>query len=130
MTITEFFDCKNKRHLMAYRHLARTGTWPKGFLPETVSLDAGWDLFLAKKIAIQVAEEVTEDIEIEKVGQITGQDIYKAPKIGLSGQLFMHNESGSWSKLYFNHAVESATAELLDIALDTEETQTEEDKQQ
>jgi hypothetical protein len=38
MTIIDFFDVYNIKHLVAYNHLCNTGHWPENFLPEDLEV--------------------------------------------------------------------------------------------
>lgn len=51
MKITDFFDVNNKEHLKAYRHLSKTGAWPKGFIPPEVEFTQVWHMTLMHKMA-------------------------------------------------------------------------------
>jgi hypothetical protein len=59
-TIVDFFDPYNVSHLKAYRHLEKTGFWPKGFIPdEIIGLAMAWQVGLVAKLArawLQAAE--------------------------------------------------------------------------
>lgn len=52
MTILEFFQVDNTEHLTAYLHLAATGAWPKGFIPEGTEFTHGWHLILPSNITM------------------------------------------------------------------------------
>lgn len=43
LTVREFFDPKNQKHLRAYQHYMKTGKWPKKFLPKHVQVIDGLD---------------------------------------------------------------------------------------
>lgn len=49
--IADWFNVYSKDHLMAYRTLESTGSWPKGFIPENVRLPPGWQMQLFAKMA-------------------------------------------------------------------------------
>lgn len=53
MTLDEFFNPHDINHVMAYRHLEETGSWPKGFLPEEVynSMGPTWHVELVGMMA-------------------------------------------------------------------------------
>lgn len=41
LTVREFFDPTNRKHLHAYRHYMKTGAWPAKFLPKNVQIAQG-----------------------------------------------------------------------------------------
>lgn len=47
----EWFDPHDINHIKAYNHLQRTGAWPKGFKPDNIYLEAGWQHVLAFDLA-------------------------------------------------------------------------------
>lgn len=51
MSIVDFFNPYNNIHLMAYRYLCDTGTWPEGFVPKGVEFGATWQVGIANKLA-------------------------------------------------------------------------------
>jgi hypothetical protein len=51
MTIIEFFDPNDKKHLRAYKNVMETGAWPKGFLPKGIEIQPLWNTLLAYKMA-------------------------------------------------------------------------------
>lgn len=51
MTIVEYFDPHNKRHLRAYQTVMETGAWPKDFLPKDIVIPPLWNTLLAYKMA-------------------------------------------------------------------------------
>ena len=51
MTIVEFFNPHNIKHLKAYEQLKETGFWPKGFLPVGVDYDSHWQVEIVAKMA-------------------------------------------------------------------------------
>lgn len=53
----DWFDAENMNHLAAYKHLQKTGTWPKGFIPENVEMEAQWLIHVIDKIANQWIKE-------------------------------------------------------------------------
>ena len=42
MQISQWFDPRNIKHIRAYDHLQRSGTWPEKFLPEGILFDPHW----------------------------------------------------------------------------------------
>jgi hypothetical protein len=59
-TFIDFFDPANIDHIIAYNHLQLHGTWPEGFIPDTVELDANWYLQLMIKMANYWVEYMTQ----------------------------------------------------------------------
>jgi len=49
--ITEWFDVTDPSHLTAWKLFIQDGSWPRGFIPEGMEFPAGWNNFLAFKIA-------------------------------------------------------------------------------
>jgi len=41
LTVREFFDPTNQKHLRAYQHYMKTGGWPVKFLPKNVQTVQG-----------------------------------------------------------------------------------------
>lgn len=61
MDLVEWFDPYNKEHMAAYKHLQDThGMWPKGFIPEGMSLGLGWQFVIMNKIADAWVKHVLE----------------------------------------------------------------------
>ena len=52
MDLIEFFDSYNINHLIAYKYLTETGTWPEGFIPDKCILSNVWQYQLAAKMAV------------------------------------------------------------------------------
>lgn len=50
-SLIDFFDPHNLEHMKAYGILINSGTWPEGFIPETVEFPAHWHMLLALKLA-------------------------------------------------------------------------------
>lgn len=50
MNIVDWFDPNNHEHLIAFKHLRDTGTWPVGFLPSQVEFPFSWRAALYGKI--------------------------------------------------------------------------------
>jgi galactitol-specific phosphotransferase system IIB component len=60
VTIVDFFDPYNIHHLVAYRHLEKTGFWPEDFYPENVEWPMIWQAALTAKMTeawLKLAEE-------------------------------------------------------------------------
>jgi hypothetical protein len=51
MKLIDFFDPLNIDHLRAYQHLQKTGTWPKGFIPDNMEFDSLWYTMIQTKMA-------------------------------------------------------------------------------
>ena len=51
MKILDWFDPDNIKHLMAYKPLQNTGTWPEGFIPKDVKFTSCWQVILAHRLA-------------------------------------------------------------------------------
>jgi hypothetical protein len=51
MRVDEWFDPKNREHMLAYKHLGLHGTWPEGFIPQDADFPASWFPMIAAKIA-------------------------------------------------------------------------------
>lgn len=49
--IEDWFDIHNDDHLIAWRHLQKTGTWPEDFLPKDIVIDNLWQVEIVSKIA-------------------------------------------------------------------------------
>ena len=47
----EWFNPDDMDHLHAYHILQQTGMWPKGFKPENIYIEPGWQAILAFKLA-------------------------------------------------------------------------------
>jgi hypothetical protein len=56
ISIYDWFDPNNIDHIIAYNTLCATGTWPKGFIPEYVTLSPTWHIELAAKLAYRWVE--------------------------------------------------------------------------
>jgi hypothetical protein len=50
MTIVEFFDPHDIKHIKAYENVMNTGAWPKGFLPVGIEIPPMWNPLLAYKM--------------------------------------------------------------------------------
>jgi len=59
-SLVEWFDPDLIDHCFAYRHLAKTGTWPEGFLPKNIHVNVGWQPILAFKLAHRWIEYILE----------------------------------------------------------------------
>ena len=57
----DWFDVDDKNHILAYRTLQNTGSWPKGFLSGTEYFDINWQTILAFKLANKWVEHVIND---------------------------------------------------------------------
>lgn len=40
--LSEWFDIKDKQHLLAYEYLLDKGEWPRFFIPMDVEMEDGW----------------------------------------------------------------------------------------
>jgi hypothetical protein len=49
--LIEWFDPYNEKHITAYKHLNKHGVWPKGFIPEYVTVEPNWNLLIINKLA-------------------------------------------------------------------------------
>lgn len=56
MNIVDWFDPDNIEHLKAYQHLAETGLWPKGFIPEDIKFPTSWCIMLNMRLASKYVE--------------------------------------------------------------------------
>ena len=48
---SDWFDPYNYEHLKAFSYLCDTGTWPKGFIPNTVELGSLWRFIAVSSMA-------------------------------------------------------------------------------
>ena len=46
MNLLDWFDPDNIEHLKAYKHLMKTGIWPKDFIPEDIKFPTNWHVVL------------------------------------------------------------------------------------
>lgn len=61
MKFLDWFDIYNTDHLRAFQVLARTGIWPKGFLPDDAEMRSpNWRVILAFKMANAWAKRYLE----------------------------------------------------------------------
>jgi hypothetical protein len=51
MRVDEWFDPHSLEHIEALAHLNRFGSWPAGFIPETVDFGPAWLSLIHAKIA-------------------------------------------------------------------------------
>lgn len=51
MNKCKWFDIYNVEHLAAYKHLSETGTWPKGFIADGISLPHMWISVIQSRMA-------------------------------------------------------------------------------
>jgi len=61
MNIVDWFDPSNIAHLKAYRHLEKTGMWPRGFLPEGIEIPSFWSVLVSGKIVDAYLKEKLEN---------------------------------------------------------------------
>ncbi len=47
MTIIEWFDPENEKHMKAWKHLSKSGSWPRDFIPDDVEFPNLWQVSLA-----------------------------------------------------------------------------------
>lgn len=47
MDFIDWFDIDDMDHLRAYKHLVTTGSWPKGFIPDNIEMNPGWQTTMA-----------------------------------------------------------------------------------
>lgn len=53
MSIIDFFDIYDWKHLLAWQTLRDTGNWPKDFIPEGVEcpLEGAWKIIITARMA-------------------------------------------------------------------------------
>jgi len=51
MNIVDWFDINNFQHLRAWKYLEKTGSWPKGFIPEGMQFPIAWQVLITGKLA-------------------------------------------------------------------------------
>lgn len=51
MSMKDFFNPYNVKHIKAYQHLMQYGCWPVGFIPVTVNLSHFDFVFVQEKLA-------------------------------------------------------------------------------
>ncbi|KKN08299.1 hypothetical protein LCGC14_1058110 [marine sediment metagenome] len=55
MTIDEFFNPYDLEHIAAYKHLCDTGSWPEGFIPDSVDTrmesSPAWQIAIVAQLA-------------------------------------------------------------------------------
>lgn len=51
ISIVDWFDVRNTSHLIAYKRLQDSGTWPENFIPADIVFPTLWSIMLASKIA-------------------------------------------------------------------------------
>ena len=56
MNLLDWFDEDNIEHLKAYKHLMKTGLWPKDFIPEGITFPTNWCMMLNSKFASKYVE--------------------------------------------------------------------------
>lgn len=68
MTLTEFFDIQNPKHLRAYICLHETGIWAQWFLEQlkenNIVFDEGWYIRITGKMALNWAKSVACIMEL------------------------------------------------------------------
>jgi hypothetical protein len=63
-SIVDWFDVKNILHIRAFHLLQETGSWPKGFIPDTVRMPTNWQNQLLEKLAERyIAERLKLETE-------------------------------------------------------------------
>jgi len=68
MKINEWFKPHDREHLAAYEQLCDSGSWPKGFIPQTIEMPEGWRGLIADKIASAWLEEKLP-IQVEAISK-------------------------------------------------------------
>jgi len=53
MSIVEWFNVKNRDHLLALKYLMQKGVWPEDFIPDDITFPGSWITQLYEKITIQ-----------------------------------------------------------------------------
>ena len=51
MTLCEWFEPTNPKHVYAYQHLQRVGTWPEGFVPDGIEIPHLWFMDITQQLA-------------------------------------------------------------------------------
>jgi len=49
-SFSQWFDPHDMDHIHAYHILQTTGAWPKGFVPERIYMEPGWQYIIAFKL--------------------------------------------------------------------------------
>jgi hypothetical protein len=61
MTIYDWFDPDNIDHIKAYNELQTNGVWPKGFIPNNVTLGPMWHINIAFILADRWVKYMLEE---------------------------------------------------------------------
>jgi hypothetical protein len=61
MTIYDWFDPDNKDHIKGYNELQDTGMWPKGFIPNNVTLVPNWHVIIPFMLADRWVKHMLEE---------------------------------------------------------------------
>jgi hypothetical protein len=51
MSITDWFDPMNVKHIRAYRHICEIGVWPEGFIPKGTEFPPMWFVTITQECA-------------------------------------------------------------------------------
>lgn len=82
VNIIDWFDIYNKDHLQAYKHLEKTGTWPKDFIPDHVLFSTNWNIVLMQKMAIEYVDSFVFDEKTPKF-----EDLFDSKKQAVTAYL-------------------------------------------
>jgi hypothetical protein len=63
ISIYDWFDPHDLKHLRAYRQLQTTGCWPEDFPPDHVELGTGWQMLITHKMADAWVDEKLKGVE-------------------------------------------------------------------
>lgn len=66
-----WFDIHNPEHINAYKHLSKTGTWPKGFVTDSIVLPALWLTIIQARMAEAYTHSVWEDKRIRQTKELS-----------------------------------------------------------
>ena len=84
MTLTDFIDVSNKKHLQALYYFLQKGMFPVDFVPSHISIEKDWENKLIRRVALDLVAEhlqngyykgagftVKEYLNLRKKGVIT-----------------------------------------------------------
>lgn len=63
-SIVDFFDPLNMKHIEAWKHLAKTGFWQEGFIPEDVVFTNNWMIGITFKVCNAWVEHFPDAVDI------------------------------------------------------------------
>ena len=69
-SIYDFFNPHSLDHIVAYKHLSDTGSWPAGFIPGGTQFPSGWHFMVLAKMADAWVDQVMK-------GKIEGIPAYE-----------------------------------------------------